>query len=199
MIDFIFLYINNINLFIEDNFYFNFIIYFIISFFIFFFSIPGSTLIIITSAFFLDVYYAFLINILSISLGSLFFIIFIKKLLIRYFEKYINKYFYIFEKIIKKSSLEYLILLRLIIGPPLFIQNIFLATLNVSKMSIFFSTLIGFTPYFILYTIIGNQISNLQSIKQLTFRNIISLEFLIILSALAVFLILRIYLKSKNK
>jgi len=199
MIDFIFLYINNINLFIEDNFYFTLIIYFIISFFIFFFSIPGSTLIIITSAFFLDVYYAFLINILSISLGSLFFIIFIKKLLIRYFEKYINKYFYIFEKIIKKSSLEYLILLRLIIGPPLFIQNIFLATLNVSKMSIFFSTLIGFTPYFILYTIIGNQISNLQSIKQLTFRNIISLEFLIILSALAVFLILRIYLKSKNK
>ena len=199
MIDFIVLYINFINLFIEDNFYFTLIIYFIISFIIFFFSIPGSTLIIITSAFFLDVYYAFLINILSISLGSLFFIIFMKKLLIKYFEKYINKYFYIFEKIIKKSSLEYLILLRLIIGPPLFVQNIFLATLNVSKISIFFSTFIGFTPYFILYTIIGNQISNLQSINQLTFRNIISLEFLIILSVLAVFLILRIYLKTKNK
>ena len=199
MIDLFILYLNYINLYIESNFYIALIIYFLVSFFIFFFSIPGSALIIIASAFFLDIYYAFLINILSISLGSLFFIILSKKILNKYFDKYINKYFYVFEKIIKKSSLEYLILLRLIIGPPLFVQNIFLATLNVSSMSIFFSTIIGFTPYFILYVIIGNQISNLQSINNITFWNIISLEFFVILSALAVFLIFRIYLKSKNK
>ena len=199
MIDFFILYLNFINLYIESNFYITLIIYFIISFFIFFFSIPGSALIIIASAFFLDIYYAFLINILSVSLGSLFFIILSKKILNKYFDKYINQYFNVFEKIIKKSSLEYLILLRLIIGPPLFVQNIFLATLNVSKISIFFSTIIGFTPYFILYVIIGNQISNLQSINNVTFWNIISLEFFVILSALAVFLIFRIYLKSKNK
>ena len=199
MIDFFILYLNFINLYIESNFYITLIIYFIISFFIFFFSIPGSALIIIASAFFLDIYYAFLINILSVSLGSLFFIILSKKILNKYFDKYINQYFNVFEKIIKKSSLEYLILLRLIIGPPLFVQNIFLATLNVSKMSIFFSTIIGFTPYFILYVIIGNQISNLQSINNITFWNIISLEFFVILSALAVFLIFRIYIKSKNK
>ena len=199
MIDFFILYLNYINLYIESNFYITLIIYFIISFFIFFFSVPGSALIIIASAFFLDIYYAFLINILSVSLGSLFFIILSKKILNKYFDKYINQYFNVFEKIIKKSSLEYLILLRLIIGPPLFVQNIFLATLNVSKISIFFSTIIGFTPYFILYVIIGNQISNLQSINNITFWNIISLEFFVILSALAVFLILRIYIKSKNK
>ena len=199
MIDFFNLYLNYINLYIASNFYITLIIYFIISFFIFFFSIPGSALVIIASAFFLDIYYAFFINILSISLGSLFFIILSKKLLNKYFDKYINKYFYVFDKIIKKSSLEYLILLRLIIGPPLFVQNIFLATLNVSKISIFFSTIIGFTPYFILYVIIGNQISNLQSINNINFWNIISLEFFVILSALAIFLIFRIYLKSKNK
>ena len=199
MIDFFILYLNFINLYIESNFYITLIIYFIISFFIFFFSIPGSALIIIASAFFLDIYYAFLINILSVSLGSLFFIILSKKILNKYFDKYINQYFNVFEKIIKKSSLEYLILLRLIIGPPLFVQNIFLATLNVSKISIFFSTIIGFTPYFILYVIIGNQISNLQSINNITFWNIFSLEFFVILSALAVFLIFRIYIKSKNK
>ena len=199
MIDFFILYLNFINLYIESNFYITLIIYFIISFFIFFFSIPGSALIIIASAFFLDIYYAFLINILSVSLGSLFFIILSKKILNKYFDKYINQYFNVFEKIIKKSSLEYLILLRLIIGQPLFVQNIFLSTLNVSKISIFFSTIIGFTPYFILYVIIGNQISNLQSINNITFWNIISLEFFVILSALAVFLIFRIYLKSKNK
>ena len=100
-------------------------------------------------------------------------------------------------KIIKKSSFEYLVLLRLIFGVPLFVQNLFLSTLNISKTKFIISSFIGFSPYCILFSFIGNQFSNLIEVTEFQLANILSFELILIFLILIVFLLIRIFFKFK--
>ena len=150
MTEIIFNILFNIADFIHNNYYYSFLLYFIISICFFTLSLPGGMIILISSGFFFGFLGGFIINILSISLGSLIFIIFSKTILSKLFEKYYNKFSDQLNNFIKNSSYEYLILLRLLIGPPLIFQNICISLLNVSKTKIFTSSVIGFTPSILL-------------------------------------------------
>ena len=171
--------------------------YFLFSFLFLTFSLPGSLIIILASSFFFGFITGFIINITTIVLGSLCFFLFFKNIFKKYFNKQIEKFSDKLNKIIKKSSFEYLVLLRLIFGVPLFVQNLFLSTLNISKTKFIISSFIGFTPYFLLFSFIGNQFSDLIEVKEFQLSNILSFELILIFLLLIMFLLLRIFFKFK--
>jgi uncharacterized membrane protein YdjX (TVP38/TMEM64 family) len=161
------------------------------------FSLPGGLIIILASSFFFGFITGFIINITTIVLGSLCFFLFFKNLFKKYFNKQIEKFSDKLNTIIKKSSFEYLVLLRLIFGVPLFVQNLFLSTLNISKTKFIISSFVGFTPYFLLFSFIGNQFSNLIEIKEFQLSNILSFELILIFLILIILLLIRIFFKFK--
>ena len=197
MIDFIFNFLIQFNLLIKNNLELSLILYFLFSFLFFTFSLPGSLIIILASSFFFGFITGFIINITTIVLGSLCFFLFFKNLFKKYFNKQIEKFSDKLDTIIKKSSFEYLVLLRLIFGVPLFVQNLFLSTLNISKTKFIISSFIGFTPYFLLFSFIGNQFSDLIEVKEFQLINILSIELILIFLLLIIFLLLRIFFKFK--
>ena len=197
MIDFIFNFLLQFDLLIKNNLELSLILYFLFSFLFFTFSLPGSLIIILASSFFFGFITGFIINITTIVLGSLCFFLFFKNIFKKYFNKQIEKFSDKLNKIIKKSSFEYLVLLRLIFGVPLFVQNLFLSTLNISKTKFIISSFIGFTPYFLLFSFIGNQFSDLIEIKEFQLSNILSFELILIFLLLIIFLLLRIFFKFK--
>ena len=197
MIDIIFNFLIQFDLLIKNNLELSLILYFLFSFLFFTFSLPGSLIIILASSFFFGFITGFIINITTIVLGSLCFFLFFKNLFKKYFNKQIEKFSDKLNTIIKKSSFEYLVLLRLIFGVPLFVQNLFLSTLNISKTKFIISSFIGFTPYFLLFSFIGNQFSNLIEIKEFQLSNILSFELILIFLILIILLLIRIFFKFK--
>ena len=197
MIDVIFNFLLQFDLLIKNNLELSLILYFLFSFLFFTFSLPGSLIIILASSFFFGFITGFIINITTIVLGSLCFFLFFKNIFKKYFNKQIEKFSDKQNKIIKKSSFEYLVLLRLIFGVPLFVQNLFLSILNISKTKFIISSFIGFTPYFLLLSFIGNQFSDLIEIKEFQLSNILSFELILIFLLLIMFLLLRIFFKFK--
>ena len=197
MIDVIFNFLIQFDLLIKNNLELSLILYFLFSFLFFTFSLPGSLIIILASSFFFGFITGFIINITTIVLGSLCFFLFFKNIFKKYFNKQIEKFSDKLNKIVKKSSFEYLVLLRLIFGVPLFVQNLFLSTLNISKTKFIISSFIGFTPYFLLFSFIGNQFSDLTEIKEFQLSNILSFELILIFLLLIIFLLLRIFFKFK--
>ena len=197
MIDVIFNFLIQFDLLIKNNLELSLILYFLFSFLFFTFSLPGSLIIILASSFFFGFITGFIINITTIVLGSLCFFLFFKNIFKKYFNKQIEKFSDKLNKIIKKSSFEYLVLLRLIFGVPLFVQNLFLSTLNISKTKFIISSFIGFSPYFLLFSFIGNQFSDLFEIKEFQLSNILSFELILIFLLLIIFLLLRIFFKFK--
>ena len=197
MIDIIFNFLIQFDLLIKNNLELSLILYFIFSFLFFTFSLPGSLIIILASSFFFGFITGFIINITTIVLGSLCFFLFFKNIFKKYFNKQIEKFSDKLNKIIKKSSFEYLVLLRLIFGVPLFVQNLFLSTLNISKTKFIISSFIGFSPYFLLFSFIGNQFSDLIEVKEFQLSNILSFELILIFLLLIIFLLLRIFFKFK--
>ena len=200
MIDYIQIILNYIQILVFDNYLLALISYFIFCLLFFFLSLPGGIIVTLSSGFFFGFYIGFLINIISITIGSLFFIILSKYFFVNYFNNYLLKYTDKLNKIIKKSSYEYLILIRLIFGIPLFVQNLFISTLEISKFKFIVSSLIGFSPYFLIFSFVGDKISNLLEIKSFSIKNIFSIEIIVILIILVLILIFRIFYKiNSNK
>ena len=120
---------------------------------------------------------------------------FFKNLFKIYLSKYLNK----LNKLIKKSSYEYLILIRIVFGIPLIVQNLFISTLDISKTKFFLSSLIGFSPYFLFFTFLGDKISNLIEIKDFSLVNILSIELVFIVIILIFLILFRIINKINSK
>ena len=196
MNDFIFFIILNINNFIDVYFLYSFILYFFIFIFFFTFSLPGGLILYLASGFFFGFIPGFIINIFSVSFGSLIFIFFSKTVLKKIFNKYYLKYSKKFSGYLKGSSYEYLILIRLIIGPPLVLQNICISMLKVSNTKILISTLIGYSPIMLLFSYSGSYVSDVIKLKEFTLSKIFSLEIIFILLTLILIIIFKIFNKK---
>ena len=193
MIDYILIILNYTQFLIEENYTLALMIYFLFCISFFFLSLPGGLIVTLSSGFFFGFYIGFLINIISITIGSLFFTVLSKYYFINYFNKYLSKYTDKLNKIIKKSSYEYLILIRLIFGIPLIVQNLFISTLEISKLKFIISSIIGFTPYFLIFSYAGDRISNLLEIKYFSIKNFFSIEIILVLIIFTVIIIFRIF------
>ncbi len=199
MIDYILIILNYTQLLVDQNYTLTLILYFLFCLLFFFLSLPGGLIVTLSSGFFFGFYIGFIINITSITIGSLFFMIISKYFFLNYFNYYLSKYTDKLNKIIKKSSYEYLILIRLIFGIPLIVQNLFISTLEISKVKFIISSLIGFTPYFLIFSYVGDKISDLLEIKSFSIKNVFTIEIIIILIILVLVLIFRIFNKINSK
>ncbi len=196
MIDFLFNLIIITSNYIESNYYFLFLIYFIFSIIFFSLSLPGGLLVSLASGFFFGFIPGFLINVLSTSLGSLIFIIFSKTILKKIFNKYYLKYSEKISKYIGNSTYEYLILIRLIFGPPLILQNICISLLNVSKIKILVSSIIGFSPLTLLFAYTGSYISDIFKLKEFSVSEIFTLEIVLIFTIIIILILFKIFYKK---
>jgi len=199
MLENFFLYINFLNQNLENNYLIFFLIYFFSLIVFFSFSLPGGPLLLITSGFFFGFYAGFLINIFSILIGSYFFVFFAKSFFKFFFETLYVKFSNKLNKLIKHSSYEYLIIFRLIQGNPLFIQNLCLSFLNISKTKFIISSFVGFSPAIIVFTYLGSKLSAIYEIKNISYNDIFSKEFIFILIIFILFLIFRIIYNYKRK
>ena len=195
--DIFLIYLDIITYYVDNNFLLSAFLFFIFLVIYNSFSLPGNLFFFLSSGFFFNVYIGFLINILSIVIGSLNFFIFSKLFFKFFLSKFYNKYSNKITKIIKNSSYEYLILLRLISLFPLMVQNICLSILNISKTKFIITTFIGFIPIMFLAAFIGNEISNFVELKYFKMKDLFSSNFLLILLLLISIIILRIFFKKK--
>tara|TARA_B100000575_G_scaffold275446_1_gene260050 strand:+ start:1377 stop:1982 length:606 start_codon:yes stop_codon:yes gene_type:complete len=198
MIDTVFIILNYMQSLVDSNYLSALVIYFLFCFLFFFLSLPGGLIITLSSGFFFGFYIGFFINIISITLGSLFFTIISKYLLINFFKNFLSKYLNKLKRIMKKSTLEYLILIRIILGTPLIIQNLFISTLEISKFKFIISSLIGFTPYTLIFSYAGDRLSNLMEIKYFSLASFITIEIIIIIIIFVGIIILRIFSKINS-
>ena len=196
MNDIIFNFLINLNEFVTTYYVYSFCLFFIISTLFFTFSLPGGIIILLSSGFFFGFIGGFFLNIISICLGSLIFIIFSKTLLRGLFEKYYVKFSDKLSTYIKSSSYEYLILIRLIIGPPLLFQNICISLLNISKTKILITSFIGFAPFMLLFSYLGSHVSNIIELKAFTIADIFTSEIIIIFVLIISILFFRIFIKK---
>ena len=196
MNEIIFNFLINLNEFVSTYYIFSFCLFFIISTLYFTFSLPGGIVILLSSGFFFGFVGGFLLNIISICLGSLIFIIFSKTLIKGLFEKYYVKFSDKLSTYIKSSSYEYLVLIRLIIGPPLLFQNICISLLNISKTKILITSFIGFTPLMLLFSYLGSHISNIIELKAFTIADIFTSEIIIIFVLIILIIFFRIFIKK---
>ena len=197
--NFLFYYLNEVMLFSESRFFITVLIYFFFLFLYSVFSIPGLVIFIALSGYLFGIYYSYLISIIAITLGSLVFFLFSKFFFKYFFLRYYQKYSQNIDKYISKSTTEYIIIFRMIPGPPLMLQNLILSILNISTLKFFFTTLVGFTPIIFMTGFIGNKIRDIQLIKQLSISDILSVDFLFVISLIILLLIVRIkYKNNKN-
>lgn len=196
MIDYIFDFIFILNNFVSTYYFSSLIIYFLCSLVFFSFSLPGGLIVLLGSGFFFGFLNGFLINIISISLGSLIFIIFTNTIFKKLFSKFYKKYYQRVSVYISNSSYEYLILIRLIIGFPLIFQNLCISFLDISKVRIFITSLVGFTPLMFIFSYTGHQVSNIIELREFTLSKVISIEFLLFLFFLIIIFLFKIFFKK---
>ena len=182
---------------VEYNFVLTSILFFIFLLFYNTFSIPGNIIFIAASGYFFGIYLGYLISIFSLVFGSLIFFSFFHFVVKKLFPITIDKYIENLQNYISNSSIEYLILFRMIPGPPLFLQNLLLSFLKISKINFVISSFVGFTPLVFIVVFIGNNLKNIDKIKNISINDIFTFKFLIFIFLLVVFLLIRIFYKKK--
>ena len=113
--------------------------------------------------------------------------------LFKFYEKHTSKIQYI----VKDTDLEYLIIFRLIPGPPLLIQNVLLSLLDISSMKFILATSIGVTPIMLFSIFIGHKLNNIINLNNITLKSIFTWDLFLILFFIISFIIIWIIFKKK--
>ena len=191
-------FLDFLNTYINTNFNFSIFIFFIFLLVYNMFSIPGNLIFVASAGYFFGIYIGYIISILSIVFGSFIFFTASKLLLKKIFINFYNKYSLKINKYISNSSIEYLIMFRMIPGPPLMIQNVCLSILKIHSFKFILTSFIGFSPIIFIAVYYGSKIKSYESIKNISMNSIISRDFLIFIALVIFFLSLRIVFKKKN-
>ena len=193
-----YVFLDFLNIYIDTNYNFSILIFFVFLLFYNTFSIPGNLIFVVSTGYFFGIYIGYIISILSIVFGSFIFFTASKLLLKKIFINFYNKYSLKINKYISNSSIEYLIMFRMIPGPPLMIQNVCLSILKIHSFKFILTSFIGFSPIIFIAVYYGSKIKSYESIKNISMNSIISRDFLIFIALVIFFLSLRIVFKKKN-
>ena len=197
-----FVFLDFLNIYIDTNYNFSILIFFVFLLVYKTFSIPGNLIFVVSAGYFFGIYIGYIISIVSIVLGSLIFFTFSKLFLKKLFTNIYDKYSTKINKYISNSSIEYLILFRMMPGPPLMMQNVCLSITVKRFVHIAFifilTSFIGFSPIIFVAVYFGSKIKSFESIKNITMNSILSRDFLIFVGLMIFFLSLRIIFKKKS-
>ena len=181
-----------------DNNYFIFLLFLFIFMLVYnSFSLPGNIILMASTGYFFGLIIGYIISILTLTLGSLIFFMFFSNVIKNYFPENHSRYLQKINNYTNKNSLEYILILRIIPGTPLFLQNLFLASLKIKKSIFFFMSLIGFTPIVFLVVFFGKQLNNLAKFSSFKLAAILSVEYFIFLILVFLILFIRIIFKKK--
>ena len=194
--EFFFSLIQDILSYSQDNYFISILVFFFFLLCYSVFSLPGLLIFTSMSGYLFGIYHGFIISILSVTFGSLAFFILSKIFFKYFFIKYYKKYVQNINKYISNSTVEYLIIFRLLPGLPLLVQNTILSLLDISISKFLLATFIGFTPIMLTSVFIGNKIKNIQLIKEISSQDIFTLDFVVIIFVLILLLILKIKFKK---
>lgn len=194
--EFLLNFLDYIKINIEFNFFYTFVFFFIFLLAYNSFSMPGGIIFMAATGYFFGTFIGYFLSIITLVLGSLIFFSFSHFFIQKFSPKFIKKYISIFQKYISKSSFEYLIIFRMIPGPPLFVQNIILSFLKITKTNFILSTFIGFSPIVFMAVFLGNQLNDISYLKDLSFKDMFTFKFLIFIFMLISFLLIRVFYKK---
>ena len=194
----LFIYLEIIQDYISNNFLISFLLFTFSYCFLIICNFPAASLLSLIGGFLYGTWVGGIGIIIGGTIGS--FIVFLvaksffhdyisKKLLNRY--KFINNYF-------QKNDLELMLLIRLIPGIPFFAQNLILAGLGAERLKFFFTTLLGLSPWAIIFASIGRGLEEIFIEDQdLSFALIAKPEYLIPISIIAFLAIVILIFKKK--
>ena len=196
----LFIYLETIQNYISNNFLFSFLIFTFSYCFLIVCNFPIASLLSLIGGFLYGTWIGGIGIIIGGTLGS--FIVFLlaksffhdyitKKLLHKY--PFINQYF-------QKNELELMFLIRLIPGIPFFAQNLILAGLGGKRVKFLFTTLLGLSPWAMIFASIGQGLEVIFIEGQaLSFALIAKPEYLIPLSLIIVLVLFILIFKKKFK
>ena len=194
----LFIYLETIQNYISNNFLFSFLIFTFSYCFLIVCNFPIASLLSLIGGFLYGTWIGGIGIIIGGTLGS--FIVFLlaksffhdyitKKLLHKY--PFINQYF-------QKNELELMFLIRLIPGIPFFAQNLILAGLGGKRVKFLFTTLLGLSPWAMIFASIGRGLEEIFIEGQpLSFALIAKPEYLIPISIIALLLVVILIFKKK--
>jgi len=196
----LFIYLETIQNYISNNFLFSFLIFTFSYCFLIVCNFPIASLLSLIGGFLYGTWIGGIGIIIGGTLGS--FIVFLlaksffhdyitKKLLHKY--PFINQYF-------QKNELELMFLIRLIPGIPFFAQNLILAGLGGKRVKFLFTTLLGLSPWAMIFASIGQGLEEIFIGGQdLSFALIAKPEYLIPISLIIVLVVFILIFKKKFK
>ena len=194
----LFNYLGIIQDYISKNFFISFLLFTFSYCFLIICNFPAASLLSLIGGFLFGTWFGGIGIIIGGTIGS--FIVFLvaksffhdyisKKLLNRY--KFINNYF-------QKNDLELMLLIRLIPGIPFFAQNLILAGLGAERLKFFFTTLLGLSPWAIIFASIGRGLEEIFIEDQdLSFTLIAKPEYLIPISIIVLLVLVILIFKKK--
>ena len=196
----LFIYLEIIQNYISNNFLFSFFIFTLSYCFLIVCNFPIASLLSLIGGFLYGTWLGGMGIIIGGTAGSL--IVFLgakfffhdyvaKKLLHKYL--FIHQYF-------QQNELELMFLIRLIPGIPFFAQNLILAGLGVNSLKFFLTTLVGLSPWAIIFASIGKGLEEIFIKDQdLSFSLIAKPEYLIPISLIISLVIFILLFKKKIK
>ena len=161
--------------------------------------LPVSTIMIIFSSFLFSPYISIPISLLIITTGGVLNFLLLKKIVISRIFKKANFFLKKINMRFKDNEIQYLLFLRLI-PLPYIIQNSIIVILKVNLRMFIITTIIGITPFVVLYSLAGFKLKEIISKEgPININNLINYENFIIIGLLIIFIIISIVLKKKIK
>ena len=196
----LFLYLEIIQNYISNNFLFSFFIFSLSYCFLIVCNFPIASLLSLIGGFLYGTWLGGMGIIIGGTAGSLIVFLVAKLFFHDYVaKKLLHKYLFI-HKYFQQNELELMFLIRLIPGIPFFAQNLILAGLGVNSLKFFLTTLIGLSPWAIIFASIGKGLEEIFIKDQdLSFSLIAKPEYLIPISLIISLVIFILLFKKKIK
>ena len=196
----LFIYLEIIQNYISNNFLFSFFIFTLSYCFLIVCNFPIASLLSLIGGFLYGTWLGGMGIIIGGTAGSLIVFLVAKLFFHDYVaKKLLHKYLFI-HKYFQQNELELMFLIRLIPGIPFFAQNLILAGLGVNSLKFFLTTLIGLSPWAIIFASIGKGLEEIFIKDQdLSFSLIAKPEYLIPISLIISLVIFILLFKKKIK
>ena len=196
----LFLYLEIIQNYISNNFLFSFFIFTLSYCFLIVCNFSIASLLSLIGGFLYGTWLGGMGIIIGGTAGSLIVFLVAKLFFHDYVaKKLLHKYLFI-HKYFQQNELELMFLIRLIPGIPFFAQNLILAGLGVNSLKFFLTTLVGLSPWAIIFASIGKGLEEIFIKDQdLSFSLIAKPEYLIPISLIISLVIFILLFKKKIK
>ena len=196
----LFIYLEIIQNYISNNFLFSFFIFTLSYCFLIVCNFPIASLLSLIGGFLYGTWLGGMGIIIGGTAGSLIVFLVAKLFFHDYVaKKLLHKYLFI-HKYFQQNELELMFLIRLIPGIPFFAQNLILAGLGVNSLKFFLTTLVGLSPWAIIFASIGKGLEEIFIKDQdLSFSLIAKPEYLIPISLIISLVIFILLFKKKIK